>query len=387
MTEIVQVPQGKLLLYLPWKFDRLGGVDVVVDRLWNGLEKRFPGMSTIGIQDWEFQGDLSDDQGRRFLHLNLPAPPSAEGSLSIRYRVTLARRLPALLYELMKRNFATVNVHYPTLNAYPLALLKCLGLWRGKLVLSFHGSDVGEIFPDSPRWRTIAAQTDAMTACSAALARQIDEMDLFHQPVQVVHNGIDIEAFQAEGNKSLWEQLPPNSYLLNVGNFVSRKAHDDIIKAFSQVASEFPEINLILAGGKDNGVWLDNLQRLVVSLGLLDRISFITDVPHDQVASLVSGARAFVHAAHAEPFGLVLIEAGVLGVPIVATEVGGIPEVVGSEGALLYPAGDISALAGCLRRTLRGDAECTIRVARMSARVNAMFSVQKMTERYLESYQ
>lgn len=387
MTDLPQAPKGNVLLYLPWKFDMLGGVDVVVDRLWNGLEKCFPGMATIGIQDWEFHGDLTDDQGRRFLHLNLPAPPAAKGRLPPRYLVTLAKRLPILLRELQKREIATVNVHFPSLNVYPLALLKRLGLWKGRVVLSFHGSDVGEITPTSNAWKTIADQTDAITACSAALAQRINELKLFHQPVQVVHNGIDIEVFQAEAKKPLWANLSQKSYLINVGNFVPTKGQEIIIKAFSKIAAEFPEITLVLAGGKDNGVCLDSLQTLVATLCLQDRVSFITNVPHNQVASLVSGAKAFVHAAHAEAFGLVLIEAGILGVPIVATSVGGTPEVVGSQGALLYPAGDIDALTECLRRTLHNDTECRERVTQMSVRIGTMFSAQKMTQRYLASYQ
>ncbi len=386
MTELLQAPKGKLLLYLPWKFDMLGGVDVVVDRLWNGLEKCFPGMTTIGIQDWEFQGDLTDDQGRRFLHLNLPAPPAAKGRLPLRYLVTLAKRLPILLRELQKREIATVNVHFPSLNAYPLALLKRLGLWKGRIVLSFHGSDVGEIVPTSHAWKTIADQTDAITACSAALAQRINDLKLFCQPVQVIHNGIDIEAFQAEAKKPFWANLSQKSYLINVGNFVPTKGQEIIIKAFSQIAAEFPEITLVLAGGRDNGVCLENLRNLTANLCLQDRVSFITNVPHNQVASLVSGSKAFVHAAHAEAFGLVLIEAGILGVPIIATAVGGTPEVVGSEGALLYPAGDIDALTEYLRFTLTNDTESGKRVGQMYARICAKFSAQKMTEHYFDSY-
>lgn len=377
---------GKLLLYLPWKFDMLGGVDVVIDLLWRGLEKRFPGMATIGIQNWEFHGDLTDDQGRRFLHLNLPAPPSAEGSLPLRYLVTLARRLPTLLHELKKREITTINVHFPSLNIYPLALLRRLGLWRGRIVLSFHGSDVKGVIPSSTIWKTIAEQTNAITACSAALAQHINELKLFQQPIQVVHNGIDIEAFQAESRRPLWTNLSQKPYLINVGNFVPTKGQEIIIKAFSKIAAEYPEITLVLAGGEDNGVCLANLRTLATSLCLQERISFIINVPHDQIPSLLSGATAFVHAAHAEAFGLVLIEAGVLGVPIIATEVGGTPEVVGSEGAQLYQVGDINALTHCLRLTLTGDTESRKRVEQMSARICAKFSAQKMTENYLNSY-
>jgi len=386
MTDFPGEPIGKMLLYLPWHFDMLGGVDVVVDNLWHGLEKRFPGMTTIGIQNWELRGALSDSQGRRFLHLNLPAPPSAEGKLPFRYLITLARRLPILLRELKKHEIYTVNVHFPSLNVYPLALLKRYGIWKGRIVLSFHGSDVGEIVPTSNTWKAISEQTDAITACSAALAQRVNELKLFRQPVTVIHNGLDIEAFKAEAKKPIWENLSQKSYLINIGNFVPTKGQEIIVKAFSKISADFPEIILVLAGGRDNGVCLDSLQTLVATLCLQDRVSFITNVPHDQVASLISGAKAFVHAAHAEAFGLVLIEAGILSVPIIATSVGGTPEVLGSNGALLYPAGDIDALTQCIRDTLTNDAECSQRVKEMSARICAKFSLQKMADKYFECY-
>lgn len=380
-----QVALGKTLIYLPWEFDLLGGVDVVVDRLWNGLEKRFPGGATIGIQDWVNRAERTDAQGRRFLHLNFPEPPSAVGELPLRYRVTLARRLPAALYDLRKRDIATVNVHFPTLNVYPLALLKRSGAWRGRLVLSFHGSDVGEIIPDSPRWRTIAEQTDAITACSAALARRIDELGLFRQAVQVVHNGIDCERFQKQSDTS----QPPvtGPYLLNVGNYVPRKAQDILLRAFVLVASKYPELKVVCVGGTDNGIWLGQLKALAESMNLQDQIVLLENQPQSRVASLMRGATCLVHTAHSEPFGLVLIEAGACGAPIIATRVGGIPEIIPSdEFGVLFEDGDVDALAGAISSLLDAPGLANERAKLFFDRVGTVFSTDAMCDGYLKMF-
>ncbi|MCK7578238.1 MAG: hypothetical protein MZV65_22530 [Chromatiales bacterium] len=58
------------------------------------------------------------------------------------------------------------NAHFPTQNLLVVALLLRFGWWRGKLVLSFHGSDVKAIDPGNASWRFIASQTDGITACS-----------------------------------------------------------------------------------------------------------------------------------------------------------------------------------------------------------------------------
>lgn len=384
MTELCQAPKGKLLLYLPWKFDMLGGVDVVVDRLWNGLEKRFPGKATIGIQDWEFQGDLTDDQGRRFLHLNLPAPPLAEGKLPMRYLVTLARRLPILLRELQKREIATVNVHFPSLNTYPLVLLKRLGLWKGRIVLSFHGSDVGEIIPTNNAWKTIAEQTDAITACSAALAQRINELKLFRQPVQVVHNGIDCKKFLENSDAVILTVRRP--FILNVGNYVPGKAQDVLLNAFAKVAQKYPELNIVCVGGTDNGTWLKYLNELTDQMKVRSRVHFLENQTQAQVAALMRNAACLAHTSHNEAFGLVLIEAGVCGTPIIATRVGGIPEIIPTaEFGLLFEDGDIEGLANSIETLMLDQDKAKSRADRFHQRVLSDFSADQMVSRFVET--
>lgn len=377
-----QALRGNILLYLPWEFDMLGGVDVVVERLWTGLEKRFSGAATIGIQDWASHGDRTDNQGRRFLRLNLPAPPSAEGKLPLRYLVTLARRLPAALCDLWKRNITTVNIHFPTLNAYPLALLKRSGLWHGRIVLSFHGSDVGAIISDSPRWRTIAEQTDAVTACSTALARRIDDLGLFNQAVQVVHNGIDCERFLKEADAS---ELPVNCpYILNVGNYVPLKAQDVLLQAFAQLAQKYPELKVICAGGTYNGIWLRHLNELTDSLNIRNRVIFLENQPHSHIASLMKRAVCMAHTSHREGFPLVLIEAAVCSTPIIATRVGGIPEIIpSSDFGLLIDDGDINGLVKAMVTIIQEPKQAELRGALLKKRVATLFSADAMVNGYL----
>ena len=81
----------------------IGGVDVVVDRLWRELERTMPGRALIGIQDWTFEGEKGDAAGRRFLHLNCPDPSPAR-PLSPRYLLTALRRLPVLLRRLREQH-------------------------------------------------------------------------------------------------------------------------------------------------------------------------------------------------------------------------------------------------------------------------------------------
>jgi len=383
MTEMAKDEPGKVLLYLPWEFDMLGGVDVVVERLWRGMENRFPGMASIGIQDWIHRGERTDEQGRKFLHLNLPAPPSAHGRLPFRYIVTLLRRLISAQHDLRIHNITTVNVHFPTLNAYPLALLKYFGLWRGKIVLSFHGSDVSAIVRNSPRWKTIANQTDKITACSAALAKRIDDLELFQHSVQVVHNGIDCKEFLAhDDNCNMADKTP---YILNVGNYVSHKGQDILLKAFAMLSSKHQKFNLIFAGGTSSGEWLIHLKATAEQLNISNRVFFLENQPQSAIASLMRHSSCLAHTAHNEAFGLVLIEAGVCGTAIIASRVGGIPEIITSqEFGLLFDDNDINGLSRAIEHVLDHPEEAKIRALRFRERVNCKFSAEKMVSDFYQ---
>lgn len=377
-------PQGNILLYLPWQFDMLGGVDVVVDRLWKGLEKTIPGRTFIGIQDWHFQGEKTDVEGRRFLHINLPQPPNSGGSAIWGYRLTLARRLPILLRTLKAKQITTVNAHFPNRNVYGLALLKHYGLWNGRLVLSFHGSDVHDIDPTSPYWRLIARNTDAVTACSIALAKLVDGLGLFRTPTQVIYNGIDCQRFSklAETAPLIPETKPP--YILNVGNYVSHKGQDVLFKAFAQIAPDYPDLKLVCVGGTNNGIWLQLLKELAKTLQIESRVSLLENQAQSSVAALMQNANFFIHTSHREGFPLVLLEAAASFTPIIATRVGGIPEIIPSDQfGLLIDAGDVDGVIEMLRQLLKLPDKGKAMAISLQNRVENLFSVEKMVNDYL----
>ncbi len=373
-----------VLFYLPWEFDLLGGVDVVVDRLWQVMERQSPGKAVIGLQDWKKAGFCTDTQGRRFLRMNLPAP---EGAFTLRYGVTLLRRLPVLRACLRELKVTTVNIHFPTLNVFPLALLRRFGLWQGRIVLSFHGSDANALLPDSKYWRMIASQTDAVTACSAALARRINDLRLFHQSVKVIHNGIDGDRFLTGGKSIEFPQFSASNspYILNVGNYVPNKGQDRLLTAFSRIVARFPDLSLVCAGGTDNGSWLQSLRQQAKELGVETRVFFLENLSQGQVASLMCNACCLVHVPHNEAFGLVLIEAGVCGTPVIAMRVGGIPEIISnSRFGVLIENGDIEGLAQAMSALLLDPDKGGYMANEFRQRVSVAFSVESMAAGYFE---
>lgn len=361
----------------------LGGVDVVVDRLWKGLEKAMPGRAIIGIQDWHFHGEKTDAEGRRFLHLNFPAPPKAQGLTTWRYRLTLARRIPGLLRTLRQRQITTINVHFPTPNTYAIALLKQLGLWQGRLVLSFHGSDVDQISTECLHWKTIARHTDAITTCSADLAKRIEKTRLFKKSIQVINNAIDCDSFSSSANTA---RLPfSGEYILNVGSYVVHKGQDTLISAFSKIAKQFPKLNVLFIGASLNGDWLEVLKKQTEEINLQTQIYFLENQPQKNIAYYMKNAICLAQTSHREGLPLVLLEAAACETPIIATRVGGIPEIIPSdEFGLLFECQNTAELEKLLNSAIRNPLEAAQRAKKLKNRVQSNFSIHSMTSRYLD---
>lgn len=375
------------LFFVPWEFDLLGGVDVVVDRVAYDFSRQRNLRNKIwrGIQDWRRFGIYPDNEGRNFLRINLPPPPTSKGVAWLRYAITLGRRLPGLVKIFKRLDIRIINCHFPTTNSYGLALLKKTGLWQGRLILSFHGSDVLAIDPQSHVWHTIASATDKVTACSHALAKQIADTGLWPLlAIQVIHNGIDALAFTSVEASPI--NLSGRSYFINVGNYTSIKAQDVLLNAFSKIASQYPDIDLVMVGGKQNGEWLSHLDDLAKTLNLNERVHFLTDVPHKQIPALMKYSMGLIHTSKREGFSLVLLEAGATGIPVIASNTGGIPEIISNPDlGVMFPVGDVNALASAIGHLIENIQYRNKLAKNLSAHIINNFSVEAMCLGYKQA--
>jgi glycosyltransferase involved in cell wall biosynthesis len=175
--------------------------------------------------------------------------------------------------------------------------------------------------------------------------------------------------------------------VLNVGNYVPTKAQDVVLEAFARVAPHYPHLRLVCVGGTDNGRWLGHLKDLAVRFGISQRVDFLENQPQSHVASLMSEAVCLAHSAKEEAFGLVIIEAGACGAPVIATRVGGIGEIDSSPelGELIEP-GDSAALASAIKTVLDDPVDARATAERFKAHIARQFSVDAMTLGYLNHF-
>jgi glycosyltransferase involved in cell wall biosynthesis len=164
--------------------------------------------------------------------------------------------------------------------------------------------------------------------------------------VVTVRNGIDGGRFKSNpSQKEAMRQtlgIPPQDIVFGtVGRLHPDKGHHYLIEAFTRVANKIPNARLIVIG---NGPLLGQLQKHAQESGIVSKVVFLGR--RNDVHELLQGFDIFVFPSVEEPLGLALIEAMLSGLPVVVTDAGGLPEIIGHGGVgKQVPAGDSASLA------------------------------------------
>ena len=150
----------------------------------------------------------------------------------------------------------------------------------------------------------------------------------FSNKFKFIHNGIEDPTFNFESHFS----EPQRQYILMAANYEFRKGHKFILEAFSHIANRIDEIDLVFIGDNRNSDYFNELSFLIENSQFSERVKALgyqkSSKSWIQASELlVSGSQSF------ESFGLTLIEAMAFSKPVVVTDVGGMPEVIGRSGA------------------------------------------------------
>lgn len=181
--------------------------------------------------------------------------------------------------------------------------------------------------------------------------------------ISVVPNGTDLPDLAAASIASRAALGLPDSGRLvtTVANFAPMKGHRHLVAAMPQVVARHPDVRFLFAGA---GRALDSIRQLVTEAGLDDHVRFL-GARTDGVAIMAHSDLVVLPSVASEGIPISLIEALALARPIVATRVGGIPEIVehGSTGVLVAP-GDPQALADAVNGVLANEAPAMAMAAR-----------------------
>lgn len=265
-------------------------------------------------------------------------------------------RLAARAWALsLARHFDIAHVHY----AWPTALAAALALRRGaRLVITCHGGDVNEMLAERAPAATRRAllRADHLIAVSQDLAGKLRAaLGDACPPVTVANMGVDRALFRPDPAPRWNHPAAPHptsraaepARLLFVGRLVAVKGPDVLLRAAALL-----EVDWRL-GVVGDGPQRDAVERLTRELGIADRVAFLGSRPPEDLPDLYRGADLLVGASRQEGLGLALLEGAACGCPVVATRVGGIPEIfTDGDSALLVPPEDPAALAAAITRAL-----------------------------------
>lgn len=225
----------------------------------------------------------------------------------------------------------------------------------------------------SDYWDRISmSHADQVVCSSLHQAKRVgDVLRIAEQKVRVIYYGIDIHRFFPPPA----EREPRRREFLYAGGPWPSKGVGVLLEAFARIHTKFPEVGISVVGG---GNWTP-YQEKIEAYGFSDRVRYYGQVPHEDMGEFYRSAYLLVAPTRHESFGLILAEAMACGLPVVATRVTAVPEVVedGVTG-LLVPADDVSSLAKGLETLLRDPS----RAARMGcagrARVEEQFAWEKI---------
>jgi glycosyltransferase involved in cell wall biosynthesis len=379
------------LLVLPWDIRELGGVTNVVANLARVLPE-LGADPVIFVSSWDDRAPRETRQDGRavvYCRCEVPWGEGASPRMLLHYLVMLPFILARLRAVTRRYSVRTVNFHYPSLGGLSFALLKLLRLYSGSLVLTFHGQDVKQLEQrgalNRVLWRFLLRRSDAVIACSANLARRVElAAGLAPGRVHAVHNGIDPARAAAERGAAPPANVGSAPFVLSVGTFERKKGQDVLINAFAALASDHPDLKLVLIGA--DGPTRGALEQLVATCGpgIAHRIDLLVNVAHGTVLSYMQKARLFALPSREEPFGIVLLEAGLSGAAVVASRTGGVPEIIddGSNGLLVDPE-NANELEAAIRRLLADDALSARLARKLEEHVLERFAWRRSAAEYL----
>lgn len=233
--------------------------------------------------------------------------------------------------------------------------------------------------------RLLRSLDDLATVNSPRVARRLIERGVLDADrLEVVPNAVDLSAYGGEPEPAIRRSLgiPPDAVLwLAVGDLHPQKGYDILLQAWSDVADALPAARLQIAG---EGPLRSRLEHRIRELGIADTCGLLghrSDVP-----SLLAAADAFVLASRWEGSPNAVAEAMAAGLPVVATRVGGVPELLGGdEAGRLVPAGNPGALAGLIAELTRAPAEERQRIgAAGRSRMEARHGLEPVLSRWEE---
>ncbi|MBU0519619.1 N-acetyl-alpha-D-glucosaminyl L-malate synthase BshA [bacterium] len=301
------------------------------------------------------------------------------------YSLSLASKL---LEVASQEKLHLFHVHYAIPHAVSGYLAQEMqGEQRIPMVTTLHGTDitlVGNMPSFMPITKFVLDKSDAVTAVSQSLKDETIKFFGVDREIHVVPNFVRSDLFQCPDKGGIDHRpRPPGETptLVHISNFRPVKRVTDVIKIFALVHKKIPSQLLMVGDGPERGP----AERLARELGLQDSVYFLGE--QLDINSIFATANVLLQPSETESFGLTPLEAMATCTPVVASKVGGLPEVViDGETGFLLPVGDVEGMAGKVMDLLT-DPQLYLKMAASGReRALSLFNVQRIIDLYMQVY-
>lgn len=251
-------------------------------------------------------------------------------------------------------NFDIIHSHFAFPDGFSSVILG--RIFKKPVVITVHGSDINLYTEEKNHLKPMVVyalkNASHIVVVSTALKEKVIKLGIDENKISVIPNGYDSELFKPidkyDARKNLG--LPTDrKILLFVGNLYPVKGVSYLIEAMKIISERSNNIMLTLVG---EGYLKPQLQSTVKEYGLSSKVLFAGSQPHERIPLWMNACDLLVLPSVSEGFGAVLIEAAACGKPIVASDIGGIPEASNKFGRKLVPPKDPQALANSILEAL-----------------------------------
>lgn len=300
-------------------------------------------------------------------------------------------KLASKLVDVIKyENLDILHVHYaiPHATIAYLAqeiMLKETGRYI-PFITTLHGTDITIVGSDRSFASTVQFsinQSDGITAVSSYLKEATETVFKVENEIAVIHNFVDLNRFSRSNKDHFRRAVAPDGekIIMHTSNFRKVKRADDVVRIFDRIRHEIPA-KLMMVG---DGPQRQECEQLCRSLGTCDEIRFLGK--QDAIEELLAIADLFILPSENESFGLAALEAMACQVPVISSNIGGIPEV-NFDGVTGYTSevGDVDHMASKALMLLKDEA--LLEQFRSNALDQARkFEIDKILPQYEQYYE
>lgn len=357
----------KLLIITEGYYPYNGGLEKIVTEIAEGLNQKSAYEVEVMTTTKERNGYTENVHGIKVTYVPLSI---LHGKTKFVQELILARKS---MKRILKSKYDFVSLQYM---GYLAAIFNTLKP-KVKYSISIHGTDVTSKKGNVVKiiQQQIVNNASVVISNSQYLADELEKkIDCQLQAkLTVIWNGIHLENYKTVAN------LTTDNTIVSVGRFVYKKGFDVLIKAFEKVKQACPDAKLVLAG---DGVEKTKCEKLAKELNIIDSIEFLGMIPNKEIADVFSRGKIFVCPSRNEPFGIVILEAMAMGIPVIATDSGGVREIVEDNCyGYIIPIEDSDILAKRMIDLLDSNSKC-LELRRKGLERVKQFSIERVIEKY-----